>query len=749
MSSELKLVTELAIILISAGVFTVISKALKQPLILGYIIAGIIVGPHLGLFPQFSPESVHEWSELGIIFLLFGLGLEFNFKKLLSVGSAAVIAALTICFGMFLVGYMTGSALGFRSMESIFLGGMMGMSSTTIIIKAYDDLGIKDRQYATLVFGLLVVEDLLAVLLMVLFSTLAVSNKFSGVEMLQSLGKLVVFLVLWFLVGIYVIPSLLDKAKKYLSDEILLLISVGLCFLMVVLANKAGFSSALGAFLMGSILSSMTVGERIEHLTVNIKNLFGAIFFVSVGMMVDPQVIAEHWPVILIITFAAMAGILIFSTAGVLFAGKDLDTAVHVGFSLPQLGEFSFIIAGLGTSLGVLSDYVYPVIISVSVITTFTTPYMIKAADPVSMWLHKVLSPKLIARLQKRSLQSENMNRAEKSEWRLFLKKYLMRVAVYSMLLFVLILSLKEYLPLAAAKLIPEVTGTLLQLMEVAVSLVLMFPFICGLAVNRGELKKISESLIMKDSRARIPIVAASIFRIGIAIWFIMAALLMFTRLSQWKIAIGLIGIIALIIVARINAKKYTRMEDRFIANLNARDEEMKRLTPVASMFRQRLAGYDIATKEVTIRPEFTYIGKTLRDMPFRHQSGVNIVKIQRGSNTILIPAGDEMIFPGDKVIAVGTKSQLAAFVKIIEENTVMSEPETEEFVVDSIKLDENSRLTGSILENTGLRAAGCLLVNVVRADMVITNPHKDFKFQVGDVLWVAGLKSSVEWLKK
>ena len=251
MSEELRLVTELAIILIAAGVFTVISKALKQPLILGYIVAGFLVGPSLGIFPQFSPESVHQWSEIGIIFLLFNLGLEFSFKKLLKVGSAALITAGTICVGMFVLGMLTGSAMGWTSMESIFLGGLLSMSSTTIIIKAYDDMGLKNKPYASLIFGSLVFEDLIAVLLLVLLSTIAVTGRFEGGQMLFALAKLAFFIILWFVVGLYIIPILLKKARNYLSDEILLLVSVGLCFLMVVLANLAGFSSALGAFVMG------------------------------------------------------------------------------------------------------------------------------------------------------------------------------------------------------------------------------------------------------------------------------------------------------------------------------------------------------------------------------------------------------------------------------------------------------------------------------------------------------------------
>lgn len=746
MSSELNLVTQLAIILISAGVFTVISKALKQPLILGYIVAGFIVGPHLGLFPQFSPESVHEWSELGIIFLLFGLGLEFNFKKLLNVGSAAMIAAGTICIGMFLTGSFIGSLMKWSTMECMFLGGMMSMSSTTIIIKAYDDLGIKNKPYANLVFGLLVVEDLLAVLMMVLFSTLAVSKQFSGVEMLASLAKLVIFLVLCFLVGIFVIPTIFKKASKYLSDEILLLISVGLCFLMVVLANAAGFSSALGAFLMGSILSSTIEGERIEHITGNIKNLFGAIFFVSVGMMVQPAVITEYWSTILIITVAAMLGIMIFSTSGVLFAGKGLDTAVHVGFSLPQLGEFSFIIAGLGCSLGVLRDFIYPVIISVSVITTFTTPYMIKAADPASKWLHKVLPEKMIERFGRRAKANANMSAAENKTWKTFVKQYLLRLGIYSMIIIVLLIGMAEYFPVLADKVFPYITGTWRTLMLVAAALVILSPFLYGLAVSRGTMRKTTDELIRKDPRSKFPLTVAVFFRILLAAWFALCAIMTFVDMSLWLFLAVAVAIVIILFLARLYARSNSKLEARFFTNLKEKDEYTRKKAPVTSMMKEKLSGYDIHINAVTVSSDFSFAGQTLREMPFRHSSGINIVKIQRGSKSILVPRGDERILPGDILLAVGNTQQLEAFAKDMEEHSKVEKAENEEFAVEKITLSPTSPLIGKSLKDTDMRASGCMVVSVEREGDIYTNPDKNFTFQEGDEIWMAGLKSSIKW---
>ena len=750
---EANLLKDLALILISAGVFTIISKALKQPLILGYILAGFLVGPHMGLFPTVtSTAEVSEWSEIGIIFLLFALGLEFSFKKLLKVGSSALITAMTQCVGMFILGFMVGEAIGWSNMESIFLGGMLSMSSTTIIIKAYDDLGLKERPFAPLVFGALVFEDLIAVVLMVLLSTLAVSNKFAGGEMFMGLVKLVFFLILWFLVGIYLIPTLLKKAQKYLNDEILLLVSIGLCFVMVTLATLAGFSAALGAFVMGSILAETLESEHIMHLVKGIKDMFGAIFFVSVGMMVDPEVIAEYWGTILVLTITVMVGILFFSTSGAVLAGQGLDNAVHAGFSLAQLGEFSFIIAGLGVSLGVMRDFIYPVIITVSVITTFTTPYMIKAGTLAYHLLLKKLPSQFVEKINSFSTQDRDNSAAEQNEWKRLIKELALRMLLYGVVLIALNLGSHLFLDKFLNSRLDSLTPFVRNIISVVVTIVLMSPFLVGFALSGDQISKSSIKLI-KEKRSNLwPVISLALLRILIAMGFVISVIASHFNLAFWTILLIFISGVVFFFVGRRSISKFTMVEDRFMANLNEKEQQQRRMAPVTSSVSDKMSRYNVKTDMLTISPDSLYIGKPLNELPFRNKSGVNIVKIVRGSRTIMIPRGTEVVYPYDKLLAVGTREQLAEFRKDMAEDVHIPEKTAADtlapraFQLESITLKEDSWLTGKTLRETDMRSYGCMVISVVSDGQVTTNPTPDYRFKSGDIVWLAGEKSACEW---
>ena len=716
MTEEANLVKDLALILISAGIFTIISKALKQPLILGYIVAGFLVGPHMGLFPTVtSTTTVDQWSEIGIIFLLFALGLEFSFKKLLKVGSSALITAMTQCLGMFILGFLVGEAIGWSNMESIFLGGMLSMSSTTIIIKAYDDLGMKERPFAPLVFGALVFEDLIAVVLMVLLSTLAVSNKFAGGEMLMGLTKLVFFLILWFLVGIYLIPTLLKKAHKYLNDEILLVVSIGLCFVV-----------------MGSILAETLESEHIMNLVKGIKDLFGAIFFVSVGMMVDPQVIVLNWGTILVLTITVMAGILFFSTSGAVLAGQGLDNAVHAGFSLAQLGEFSFIIAGLGVSLGVMRGFIYPVIITVSVITTFTTPYMIKAGTPAYHWLMKKLPPRFLERINSFAGQERENSAAAQNEWKRLIKELSLRVLLYGGILAAVNMGEHLFLDKLLNERFDAFTPFVRNIISVVVTIIVMSPFLVGIAVSGDQINRSSLKLIRAKQANIWPVISLALLRILIAMGFVVSVIASHFNMAFWTILLIIVSGVVFVSIGRRSISKFTVVEDRFMANLNEKEQSQRRMSPVTSSVSDKMSRYNVKTDMITISADSLYAGKRLRELPFRHKSGVNIVKILRGSRSIMIPTGDEVVFPFDKLLAVGTREQLQEFRKDMAESIFVPEQSDalapREFELESITLKDDSWLTGKTLLETDMRSYGCMVISVVSEGQVTTNPRPDYR---------------------
>lgn len=385
-----ELIQDLGFILATAAVVTLVCKKLKQPVVLGYLIAGFLLGPHVSFMPTIKDVSaVKIWAEIGVIILLFGLGLEFSFKKLAQVGKTASITALFEVIFMVSVGYVAGQILGWKPMDSLFLGGILSISSTTIIVRAFDELGLKSRKFVSLVFGVLIVEDIVAILLLVLLSTVAVSQNFSGTELLFSSARLMFFLILWFVLGIYILPSLIHRVRHWLNDETVLVVSLGLCLLMVSVATYAGFSPALGAFIMGSLLSETREGVRIEKIIHPVRDLFAAVFFVSVGMLIDPSVLVEYRYEIILITLMTVFGKFISSALGALISGASVRHSVQMGLSLAQIGEFSFIIATLGLSLNVTSHFLYPIAVAVSAITTFTTPYLIRSADPFCLWLEK------------------------------------------------------------------------------------------------------------------------------------------------------------------------------------------------------------------------------------------------------------------------------------------------------------------------------------------------------------------------
>ena len=573
MSESLHFVSDLALILISAGVMTIIFKLLKQPLVLGYIVAGFLVGPNFYLFPTVMEQtSVQEWSEIGIIFLLFALGLEFSFKKLLKMGSTAIIAAIAEIVVMFVAGFFSGYFLGWSHMECIFLGGMLAMSSTTIIIKAFDDMNLKNTHFSDLTMVILIIQDIVAILMMVLLSTAAGSQKFAGWDMLYCIVKLAFFLILWFVIGISVIPTFFRKARKYINDETLLIISIGLCFSMVIFANAVGFSSALGAFVMGSILCETVESAHIEKLVKSIKDLFGAIFFVSVGMMVDPKILIDYWPTILIITFIVLVVKAVISSFSVLIAGESLETSIKTGCSLAQIGEFSFIIAALGVSLNVMRPFIYPIIVAVAVISTFTTPYCIRAALPIYNFLNKKLSTQTKERLDHYCITGKHTT-GDKG-WEKVISISLARTIIFVVCCIAVIFASVKFLsPFTIKELQSFISIKIINVINCVITLVVASPFIYGLIRHNHRTQDLYSTLWRESQSSRIAIVVWTLLRMFGACVFVVMILSRYFKFTHWVVVIVTLCIVLFIAYSHRILRRYIRIEDNFIQNLNAKEQ--------------------------------------------------------------------------------------------------------------------------------------------------------------------------------
>lgn len=740
MSQIPALISDLAVILISAGLVTLLFKRLKQPVVLGYIVAGILAGPSIKQIPTVTDvESIRIWADIGVIFLLFALGLDFSFKKLMKVGGTAVIGAITVVIGMMTAGYITGLALGWGHMNSLFLGGMLSMSSTTIIFKAFDDMGLRDQRFAGVVFGILVVEDLFAVLLMVLLSTVAVSKHVEGIELLDSVIKLGVFLLFCFVVGIYLIPSFLKKAKSFLNEETLLIVSIGLCLGMVIIATQAGFSSALGAFVMGSILAETVEAERIEHLVKPVKDLFGAVFFVSVGMLIDPQMLWEYKIPIILITLVVMAGQILFASFGVLLSGQPIKIAIQSGFSLAQIGEFAFIIAGLGLSLKVTDQFLYPIVVAVSVITTFFTPYMIRLADPAYKQIDKML-PESWKLFLKRYASGSNTIR-QKSTWHQLLKALVRIVGTYTAVCLVLIFLWLQFVTPFISTYLPGLKGNLLSLLLL---LSLISPMLRAIMMKKNHSEEFLQ--LWNDNKYnRGPLISLIILRIILCIVLVMLPV---ARLLNVTLGI-MLSITLVLVVLMIFSKRLKRqsilMERHFFSNLAAREVEEERNAPIDQRFANHLLERDLHLAEFEVKQNSPSMGKSLKELNFRQKCNVNIVTIIRGNIRINIPGGNERLYPFDKLVVVGSDDDLAHFRKYIEERykastAAQSKAKVKEMKMEQIIIAEGSRLIGRSIIESGIRdKAACLVIGIERGSTSIQNPPPSTIFEEGDIVWIVG----------
>ena len=737
MSQLAPLISDLALILFCAGLMTLLFKKLRQPLVLGYIVAGFLAGPHMPYTPSVVDHAdVQTWADIGVVFLMFALGLEFSFKKILKVGSTAVIAACVIIFCMVWLGVAVGSAFGWGRMDCLFLGGMVAMSSTTIIYKALDDFGLRRRQFAGMVLGVLVLEDVLAILLMVVLSTVAMSHGLEGGELVVSIGKLLFFIVLWFVVGIYLVPLFLRRCRRLMNDETLLVVSLGLCLCMVVMASKAGFSSAFGAFIMGSILSETVEAESIGRLVAPVKDLFGAVFFVSVGMMVDPAMIVEYgWP-ILVVTLAVILGQALFGTLGVLLAGQPLKVAMQCGFGLTQIGEFAFIIASLGVSVQVTSTFLYPVVVAVSVITTFLTPYLIRLAGPASDYVDAHLPRRWRQFLEHYASGPRTMN--HDSMWRRLILAMVRITVVYSIVVVaIMALSFQFLVPFCRAHL-PGEWGSWVA----AVATILcMAPFLRSIMIKKNHSAEFAA--LWNDSRGnRAPLLATIVLRVLLAMAFVMAVII-----GLFRVSVGLVfGIAFLLVVLMVLSRQLKKqsilIERRFFQNLHSRDMQAEYLGEKKPEYAGRLLSRDLHLADFVIPGESEWAGCTLAQLGLGEKYGVHVVSILRGKRRINIPGASVRLYPGDKIQVIATDEELNGFGQALERASAMSADivEKSETILRQFRIGSGSPFLGKNIAEAGIRNKfHCLVVGVEREKNKLHAPNVHEPFAEGDVVWVVG----------
>jgi len=656
------MIHDLGIIMLVAGAISVLFKWLKQPVVLGYIVAGILAGPYVCGSSWVNVESAETWGQVGVIFLLFTLGLEFSFKKLVAMGSTAFIGCITIVVGMMTTGFLVGRIMGWDEMNSLFLGGMLCMSSTTIVFKALDDLGLRQERFAGICFGILVVEDLFAVVLMVLLASIAVKQQFDGQEMLWQVGKLAAYLLFWFVAGIMIIPTMFRKLKSFLNDETMTIMSLGLCLGMVLLAEGAGFSAALGAFVMGSILAETIEAERIEHLMGPIKNLFGAIFFVSVGMMIDPAILAAYWLPITIITLVVIAGQVIFASTGLVLGGEPLRGAMKSAFALTQVGEFAFIIAQFGESMGVTQKFLYPVIVAVSVITTFLTPYTIRLSDPAYRWVEKRMPARLqliIDRFTKRKNKIEDTNH---------LRNYLRAMAItFAVYVIIIIFIMTGYFQFLSPYIVNIVNGFLPAEYDfvgrglgLLIILFILTPFVYKIIGHK--LKNGGAIYLWNEGGTveRAWLIGIGLIRIVIATTAVGICIgEYFSATKGVLFGVTLVAVICMVAADKVT-KHSRRLEDRFKENLNAR--EMDASTPKAA--EAKVGKTSVSLGRFEVYRDSPFCNKTLAQSNIRQLTQCNVLGIEHEGELEMNPGPNTLLHEGDIVIVGGEASKIKALLE-------------------------------------------------------------------------------------
>lgn len=737
------LVKDLALILVVAGIVTIVFKKLKQPLVLGYVVAGFLVSPHMPYIMSVADRAdISTWGDIGVMFLLFSLGLDFSFKKILKMGASPIISTCSIVFCMMMLGIVTGHLFGWSRMDSIFLGGMLAMSSTTIIYKAFDDLGLRQQRFAGLVMSVLILEDILAIVMMVMLSAIANGSNPDGGQMIGSLMKIGFFLILWFVVGIFLIPLMLRSMRKFINNETLLIVALGLCCAMAVLSTKVGFSSAFGAFVMGSILAETIEAERIIKVVEPVKNLFGAVFFVSVGMLVDPAILVEYsWPIVTLV-LVIIIGQVIFGSLSFLIGGQSLKSAMQCGFSMAQIGEFSFIIASLGLSLGVIGKFLYPVVVAVSVITTFLTPYMIRMATPAYSMLERRLPKKWIMAMNNLTLAKQTTQ--PEAKWRTLIKQMVRITVIYSILSGASIALMFTFFLPFVRQLLPHwwanaACGLL--------TLLFISPFLRAIMMKKNHSEEF-KALWNSNPYNRLPLILTIIVRVAVASAFVFYICYYLTRFTNALMISIALAAVALMIISRSLKKRSIKMERLFMQNLRSREivaEVMGRRRP---LYEGRLLDRDVHISDFTIPEDSLWAGKMLRELEFRNRYGVHISSILRGSQRINIPNGGTILFPGDNIQAIGSDDQLTAFSEALNTELHDKDPEIEkrEMKLHQVVINRNGIFAGKTLRDSGIRDVyNCMVVGLEEGKENLSQMDPSHKLRHGEAIWIVGEQDDIE----
>ena len=741
-------ISDLALILIVAGAVTILFKKLRQPLVLGYVVAGFIVSPHMPYtMSVIDSSSVGTWADIGVMFLLFSLGLDFSFKKIMKMGASPVISTCTIIFCMMTLGIIVGHSFGWKRMDCIFLGGMLAMSSTTIIYKAFNDMGLRQQKFTGSVMSVLILEDILAIVMMVMLSAIAVGSGADGEQMVGSIAKIVFFLILWFVVGIALVPLFLRSVRRLVNDETLLIVSLGLCCLMAVLSTKVGFSSAFGAFVMGSIISETIEADKIERLVSPVKDLFGAIFFVSVGMLVDPAILVEYALPIVVLVITILVGQAVFGTLGFMLGGQSLKSAMRCGFSMAQIGEFSFIIASLGLSLGVTGHFLYPVVVAVSVITTFLTPYMIKLSVPCYGYVERHLPENLINTLNNISM---NNAPAQESKWKRLITQMAFNTLVYSILSTACIVLMFTFFLPFIRKVMPGMhwwANGICGLLTVFV----ISPFLRAMIMKKNHSKEFV-ALWHENRMNRFPLIFTILVRAVIAIAFLFYICNYLSRFTNALMISLATAMVMLMVVSRRLKKRSIRMEKMFVQNLRSREIEAQVLGMRKPLYEGRLLDRDVHISDIDVPADTAWAGKSLRELGLSNLYGVHVSSILRVHRRINIPGGDDKVFPGDRLQVIGSDEQLTAFSNAVSGNVTEADPDVEkrEMHLRQIVIDKNGRFSGRTLGESGIRDKyNCMVVGIEEGKENLSAVNASYRFRPDDIVWIVGEAPDLEAVVK